>query len=87
MIPEPDSSLPVCGLGTLGEKLKPETCEVLKKLIIAAVNNLEHFEKIYHNELEVNDTNILLISLTYITLEELASTIEPLEKIYFSLAE
>ena len=87
VIPEPDSSLPVCGLGAFDEKLKPETCEILKKLIIAAINNLEHFEKIYHHELEANDTNILLISLTYLTLEELASTIEPLEKIYFSLAE
>ena len=85
MIPKPDSTLPACGLGVLDEKFKPETCEVIKKLIIAAANNLEQFEKIYRNELEGNDNNLLLISFTYLTLEELASNIEPLEKIYFSL--
>lgn len=83
----PDSKIPACGIGALEQKFSPEICEVIKKLIEKAAHNLEDFCKIYANELEVNDQNLMLISLTNVTLEELASTIEPLEKIYFSLAE
>lgn len=87
MLPGPDSKLPACGLGAEKEKFSPKIYDVLKKLIEKAAHNLEDFEKIYANELEVHDQNLILISLTNITLEELASTIEPLEKVYFSLLE
>lgn len=85
MIPGFEAKSPACGFGALSQKLNRETCETIMKLLEKAAQNLEDFEKIYASELEVNDKNIMLISLTYITIEELASNIEPLEKIYFSL--
>ena len=87
MLPGPESRAPVCGLAVSGEKLKPEICGILRQLIEKAAHNLEDFCKIYAHELEANDQNLMIISLTNITLEELASSIEPLEKIYFSLEE
>ena len=87
MLPNEDSDIPSCGIGAMDADLKPETCNIIKKLISSAAENLETFEKIYANELEVHDSNLMLISLAYITIEELASNIEPLEKIYFSLVD
>lgn len=87
MLPDTDkpTDIPACGIGASEFKLSPNICDILRKLIIASAENLEAFEKIYSNELANHDPNLLLISLTYITLEELSSTIEPLEKVYFSL--
>lgn len=87
MIPGSGSKAPSCGLAVSGEKFKPEICDIIKELIEKAAHNLEDFCKIYAHELEDNDLNILIISLTNVTLEELASSIEPLEKIFFSLEE
>lgn len=87
MLPDLDkpSTIPSCGIGAMEFKLKPNICDILRKLIIDSAENLETFDKIYGGELATHDSNLMLISLTYITLEELASNIEPLEKIYFSL--
>lgn len=87
MLPGPDSQAPVCGMAVQEKKFTPETCEILKKLIEKAAHNLEDFCKIYLHELEANNQNLLIISLTKVTLEELASSIEPLEKVYFSLED
>jgi len=87
MLPDDDQNIPSCGIGAMDCTLTQNSYDILKQLIIDSAANLEAFEKIYANEIEFNDPNLMLISLTYITIEELASSIEPLEKIYFSLTE
>ncbi|MBN1863296.1 MAG: hypothetical protein JW808_00180 [Victivallales bacterium] len=87
LLPPPESSVAVRGLDLSDKSLSQGAGELIRSLIIKAADNLADFEKIYAGQLEANDPKLMVISLTYVTMEEMASNLEPLEKIYFSLAE
>ncbi len=87
LLPPPDSGVAARGLDSSDKSLTKEMGELIKRLTIKAASNLDDFEKIYANQLESTPAVLMTISLTYVTLEEMASSLEPLEKIYFSLAQ
>ncbi len=54
--------------------LSDRAFKILQALVVAAAHNLEHFDRKYAQELNQNHNQpLMLIALTYLTLEELAS--------------
>lgn len=62
--------------------------KILQALVVAAANNLEHFDRQYAAELRQSQNQpLMLIALTYLTLEELASdqAFERLQQVFQQL--